>query len=61
MPTEPSTASRKPLQERGSGKTPPRSIRVPDADWEAWQAAAREAGLSLSEWIRTILNDLTRE
>jgi predicted HicB family RNase H-like nuclease len=32
-----------------------RSIRVPDEDWHAWQAAAAAAGLSVSEWMRRTL------
>jgi hypothetical protein len=54
-------SGRTPLQGRGAGSTPMRSIRVPDEDWHAWQAAAAAAGLSVSEWIRRTLNaDLIR-
>ena len=33
-----------------------RTIKVEDADWDSWKGMAREAGVSLSAWIRSRCN-----
>jgi len=33
-----------------------RTIHVEDMDWDQWKDRAREAGISLSEWIRATCN-----
>lgn len=37
--------------------TPILNLRVDDPTKERWQAAARDAGYSLSEWMKATLND----
>lgn len=37
-----------------TGSTPPRSIRVPDDEWQQWQAKAARAGQSLTQWLRDL-------
>lgn len=37
-----------------TGKTPLRSLRVPDREWEAWRAQAAKLGLSVSQWLRQL-------
>lgn len=44
------TASSKPGP-KPTGKTPPRSIRVSDADWDAFKAKAAKAGKSVTQWL----------
>lgn len=34
-----------------TGKTPIRSIRVPDEMWERWKATAEKAGKGVTAWI----------
>lgn len=55
--TEKKQRGRPPLApvERGQ-KTPIRNLRVPKPQWEAWQAAAKSLGLSLSDWVRDTLD-----
>lgn len=43
----------------GEGNTPRRTIRVPDAEWNAAKAAAEANGDNLSEIIRTALKRYT--
>lgn len=38
------------------GRDTPRSIRVPDDEWIAWQNAAEREELTLSMWLRNIAN-----
>jgi predicted HicB family RNase H-like nuclease len=56
MTGQPGQSGRYSIAGGRNGKTPMRSIRVPDEDWTAWQTAAKRAGLSVSEWIRQQLN-----
>lgn len=39
----------------GTGHTPMRGIRVPDAEWKAAQAVAAERGETLTDAIRRFL------
>jgi hypothetical protein len=34
----------------------PRSLKVEDDEWKAWQKKAEQAGIGLSEWIRARCN-----
>jgi predicted DNA binding CopG/RHH family protein len=47
---------KKPGPPPSKGKDPVRSLRVPDAEWEAWKKKAAKAGLSLSMWLRRLAN-----
>lgn len=42
------------------GKDPARSIRVPDEEWQAWQATAERRGMSLAAWLRALANRAVR-
>lgn len=37
-------------------KTPIHNLRVSDAEWGRWKAAADSLGLSLSAWLRDLAN-----
>jgi len=41
-----------------TGKTPMRSMRVPDDEWDAWRAAAGDG--PLGAWIRAVCNAAAR-
>lgn len=49
-------AKKKPGPPKTKGKDPMRSLRVPDAEWEAWRAKAQGEGLSLTAWLRKVAN-----
>lgn len=51
MPMHPKPRGLKP-----TGKTPMRAIRVSSREWAIWQARAKEARLTLSEWLREVAN-----
>jgi hypothetical protein len=36
----------------------PRSLKVEDDEWKAWHKKAEQAGIGLSEWIRSRCNDV---
>jgi predicted HicB family RNase H-like nuclease len=43
-----------------TGITPQRQVRIPDAEWEAYNKLAEKAGLTISEWIRRVLRRAAR-
>jgi hypothetical protein len=47
---------KKPGPPKGKGKDPMHSLRVPNEEWEHWQTVAESEGLSLTAWMRKILN-----
>lgn len=44
------------LNDQNAGESPRRSLRIPDANWAAYDQAAKAQGLKLSEWIRRVLD-----
>lgn len=38
-------------------KTPLRSMRVPDAEWQAWKDAAAVAGMTVTDYVRSAVNN----
>lgn len=46
----------------GSGPTKIRSIKVPDAEWNAWTDAAAKAGhKAVAPWLRQLANKAAEE
>lgn len=37
-------------------KTPNRTMRIPDVEWEAWREAADEDGVSITDYVRKTMN-----
>ena len=38
-------------------KTPNRTMRIPDVEWDAWRAAAAEAGMTVTDYVRDAVNN----
>lgn len=47
---------KKPGPPKTKDKDPPRSLRVPNEEWEQWGRFASGRGLSISMWLRTLAN-----
>jgi hypothetical protein len=37
-----------------TGITPMRSLRIPDVDWNEWQAIAEQNAVPLTQWLITV-------
>ena len=44
-----------------TGKDPLRSFRVPDSHWKRWKREAKKLGISVSELIRSSVDERVRQ